>query len=174
MVGRSHRCIPRSRGGGEVIEQPRKAGNKAGSIPAEAGTSTASRLVRGIEGETPRRSHAGAAPGLRDAKLTGLSDEAKAREGAAAVGVAKSRLGGARTTMASKKTGVGSERTKPDRQSIKGRAGAKRLGTRGPAPGYGGRPRKGDEGKTLMAKKPWEAEGVSMATWYRRKKEQKQ
>lgn len=168
MVGRSHRCIPRSRGGGEVTERPRKAGNKAGSIPAAAGTSTASRLVRGIEGETPRRSHAGAAPGLRDAKLTGLSDEAKAREGAAAVGVAKSRLGGARTTVAAQQAGVGSERTKSGQQSAsKSRAGAKRLGARGPAPGHGGRPRKGEEHKTLMAQKPWEKAGVSRRTWYR-------
>lgn len=134
MVGRTHRCIPKSRDA---------------NVTVLAGTT-------------------------RDAKPIGRSDEAKARKSEAVVGVARSLPSGARTTMASKKTGVGSERTKPDRQSIKGRAGAKRLGTRGPAPGYGGRPRKGDEGKTLMAKKPWEAEGVSMATWYRRKKEQKQ
>lgn len=55
----------------------------------------------------------------------------------------------------------------------KSRAGAKRLGSRGPAPGSGGRPRKGEEGKTLQARKPWEAEGISQATWYRRQAEAK-
>lgn len=46
----------------------------------------------------------------------------------------------------------------------------RRIGSRGPAPGTGGRPRKGAEDKTLRATKPWEAEGISMRTWYRRKK----
>lgn len=98
--------------------------------------------------------HAGVAPGPRDKRSRDADDAVLAG-----------------TTRDAKPAG---EVVTPGRQSTKGRAGAKRLGTRGPAPGYGGRPRKGDEGKTLMAKKPWEAEGVSMATWYRRKKEQKQ
>lgn len=148
----------RSRGGGEVTERPRKAGNKAGATPAAAEASTASRLVRGIQGETPRRSHAGVAPGPRDknpranplagtargAKLTGRSDEAKAREGMRKVRAR--RAPGTDHAQA----GVGSERTKPGQQS---------------APG--GRPRKGEEHKTLMAQKPWEKAGISRRTWYR-------
>ena len=34
-----------------------------------------------------------------------------------------------------------------------------------------GRPRIGQEALTLAAQKPWEAEGVSRMTWYRRRKE---
>ncbi|MDE2101778.1 MAG: hypothetical protein KGL39_31315 [Patescibacteria group bacterium] len=46
----------------------------------------------------------------------------------------------------------------------------KKLGTRGPKPGHGGRPRKGTEDKTLTATRPWEAQGISQSTWYRRGK----
>jgi hypothetical protein len=45
------------------------------------------------------------------------------------------------------------------------------LGTRGPKKGRGGRPRRGEEDKTLAATKPWAAEGISESTWYRRKKQ---
>lgn len=34
-----------------------------------------------------------------------------------------------------------------------------------------GRPRRGEENKTLSAQKPWAKEGMSRPTWYRRKKE---
>ena len=34
-----------------------------------------------------------------------------------------------------------------------------------------GRPRRGEEDKTLSAQKPWAKEGMSRPTWYRRKKE---
>ena len=64
-------------------------------------------------------------------------------------------------------TAVHSTRLAPS----KSRAGARRLGSRGPAPGQGGRPRKGEEAKTLKATRPWEKEGISQATWYRRQKE---
>lgn len=36
-----------------------------------------------------------------------------------------------------------------------------------------GRPRIGEEGKTLAALRPWEAEGMSRRTWYRRQAEQR-
>jgi len=54
---------------------------------------------------------------------------------------------------------------KPD-----GRADVQRPGSRGPAPSSGGRPRKGETAATLARSKPWEAEGISQATWYRRQK----
>lgn len=47
---------------------------------------------------------------------------------------------------------------------------SRRKGARGPLPGNGGRPKKGEEDKTLRATRPWEAEGISMRTWYRRQK----
>jgi hypothetical protein len=34
-----------------------------------------------------------------------------------------------------------------------------------------GRPRLEDAGKTLAAQRPWEAAGMSRATWFRREKE---
>ena len=34
-----------------------------------------------------------------------------------------------------------------------------------------GRPRKGEENKTLSAQKPWAKENMSRPTWYRREKE---
>jgi len=37
--------------------------------------------------------------------------------------------------------------------------------------GRGGRPRLGEEGKTLRARKPWLDEGMSERTLYRRKKD---
>jgi hypothetical protein len=37
-----------------------------------------------------------------------------------------------------------------------------------------GRPLAKDADKTLMATKPWEAEGMSRRTWYRRQKKAKQ
>lgn len=60
----------------------------------------------------------------------------------------------------------------PGPRASKSRKGVKRLGRRGPAPGSGGRPRKGDEAKTLRATRPWEAQGISQRTWYRRQAEQ--
>lgn len=63
-------------------------------------------------------------------------------------------------------------RSNPTKSST--RAGAKRLGSRGPSPGSGGRPKKGDEEKTLKATKPWEAQGISQRTWYRRKAEREE
>lgn len=54
------------------------------------------------------------------------------------------------------------------------RKATKRIGARGPAPGTGGRPKKGEEHATLRAQKPWEKEGISMRTWYRRRDKQKQ
>lgn len=61
----------------------------------------------------------------------------------------------------------------PKTSPAKSREGVKRLGARGPAPGSGGRPRKGAEKKTLRATKPWEKEGISQSTWYRRRREAK-
>jgi hypothetical protein len=40
---------------------------------------------------------------------------------------------------------------------------------RGPAKGHGGRPRIGEEDKTLRARKPWQKLGMSQRTWYRRR-----
>jgi hypothetical protein len=37
-----------------------------------------------------------------------------------------------------------------------------------------GRSRIGDRNKTLAAQKPWEAEGMSRATWFRRRKEKRE
>lgn len=50
----------------------------------------------------------------------------------------------------------------------------KRLGSRGPAPGMGGRPRKGEEAKTLAARQPWKKLGISQRTWYRKQQKKKQ
>jgi len=50
----------------------------------------------------------------------GRTDEAKAREAAAVVGVAKSLLGGDRTTMAADQAGVGSERSSPSEPIAQG------------------------------------------------------
>lgn len=36
-----------------------------------------------------------------------------------------------------------------------------------------GRPKKGTESLTFSAQKPWEAEGISRATWYVRRKQAK-
>lgn len=47
------------------------------------------------------------------------------------------------------------------------------AGGRGPKKGFGGRPRKGEEAKTLLALRPWEAETppLSRSTWYKRRRE---
>lgn len=45
------------------------------------------------------------------------------------------------------------------------------IAKRGPKKGNGGGPRKGEEARTLRQTKPWEAEGISARTWYRRQKE---
>ena len=55
-----------------------------------------------------------------DTKSDGRTDEAKAREAAAVVGVAKSLLGGDRTTMAADQAGVGSERSSPSEPIAQG------------------------------------------------------
>ena len=54
----------------------------------------------------------------------------------------------------------------------KSRHGVKALGSRGPKPGHGGRPRLGEDDKTLKKTQPWKALGMSQRTWYRRRAEQ--
>ena len=63
---------------------------------------------------------------------------------------------------------------RPREPESKKRTGVKALGSRGPKPGSGGRPRIGSEGATLKDQQPWKAEGVSQATWYRRQKEKRE
>ena len=43
-----------------------------------------------------------------------------------------------------------------------------------PKPRKPGRPRLEDAGKTLTARKPWVAAGMSRATWYARQKERRE
>lgn len=60
-----------------------------------------------------------------------------------------------------------------DPRDSKSRHGVKALGTRGPKPGHGGRPRIGQNGKTLKAVQPWKKLGMSQRTWYRRQAEKR-
>jgi hypothetical protein len=53
----------------------------------------------------------------------------------------------------------------------RGNASKTRSAKPKPAAARAGRPKKGAEGDTLSAQKPWEKEGVSRVTWYRRQKE---
>ena len=55
----------------------------------------------------------------------------------------------------------------------KSRHGVKALGSRGPKPGHGGRPRLGEDNKTLKKTQPWKALGMSQRTWYRRQEEKR-
>jgi hypothetical protein len=42
-----------------------------------------------------------------------------------------------------------------------------KRGSRGPRKGFGGRPCKGTEHRTLRTTRPWEKIGISERTWYR-------
>jgi hypothetical protein len=49
-----------------------------------------------------------------------------------------------------------------------------KRGSRGPRKGFGGRPRKGTEHRTLRTTRPWEKIGISQRTWYRHHRAEKE
>lgn len=180
MVGRAHRCVPRlmdslpkgvhkmivdkstprastklppprpideQRGRSSTVERrPSKPKTRGSTPPARSKKSTAAKGRSGTRASP--RSASRAAEGAKGERADFLP-------------LMHEREGGPSVTPASP-----SAPPKP-------RADVKRLGSRGPAPGTGGRPKKGDEAKTLQATKPWLAEGISQATWYRRRAAQR-
>ena len=190
LVGRAHRCVPRSRGGADSGSA--KAGNKPGATPGAEKGRSASGLVRDVEGVVPpsttRRSDArpasakGKGRGLEAARLKqGGGEPAETPVCTAPSPEPLSDLERwANVINKSGRSSMAEQRpSKPKTTSSilagrsKAHTAAKRLGTRGPAPGTGGRPRKGEEAKTLRAQKPWEREGISQRTWYRRQQKEK-
>ena len=59
------------------------------------------------------------------------------------------------------------------KSSKSGFAGVVTSGTNASSAVGRGRPRIGAKGQTLTARKPWEAEGMSRTTWYRRQLEKR-
>lgn len=70
--------------------------------------------------------------------------------------------------VAPKKPARAAKEGPSDREVKGGRIGGRSSAT--PPPVKRGRPRAGDRGETLAVTKPWEAHGISQATYYRRLK----
>lgn len=121
-------------------------------------------------------------------KSSDRSDEAKAREPARTVGAEQKQ----HTTEMAVQTGMGSERTKirktgggvRSEHATKGAGKSQALEAATPNPAVvassppepirkRGRPLAKDAAKALEQTRPWEVEGMSRRTWYRRKKTKK-
>lgn len=80
----------------------------------------------------------------------------------------KAKVAAPARKVAPKKPARAAKEGPSDREVKGGRIGGRSSAT--PPPVKRGRPRAGDRGETLAVTKPWEAHGISQATYYRRLK----